>query len=53
VVRYESAHIEPVDSEVVVFSGHSCQSHPMVIEEAHRILLDHLAASPRGLAQPH
>jgi pimeloyl-ACP methyl ester carboxylesterase len=42
VVRYESAHIEPVDSELVVFpSGHSTQSNPRTIEEVRRILYEH------------
>lgn len=39
IVRYDSAHIDPVDSELIVRSGHSCQSHPLVIEEVRRILL--------------
>ena len=44
VVRYTSAHIEGVDSEMVVRSGHSCQGHPQTIEEVRRILLVHLSA---------
>lgn len=43
VVRYASAHIEPVESELVVNSGHSTQSTPATIEEVRRILLHHLA----------
>jgi hypothetical protein len=39
---YMSAHIEGVESERVVRSGHSCQSHPVTIEEVRRILLEHL-----------
>jgi hypothetical protein len=31
-----------VASEFVVRSGHSCQQHPLVIEEVRRILLAHL-----------
>jgi pimeloyl-ACP methyl ester carboxylesterase len=46
VVRYESAHIEPVDSELVVRSGHSTQDVPATIEEIRRILLLHLAQAP-------
>jgi hypothetical protein len=42
VVAYASAHIEPVESEVVVRSGHSCQSNPQTIAEVRRILLLHL-----------
>jgi pimeloyl-ACP methyl ester carboxylesterase len=41
VVRYSSAHIEPVDSEIVVRSPHSVQSHPEAIEEVRRILREH------------
>jgi len=47
VVRYESAHIEPVDSEIVVRSGHSVQAHPEMIAETRRILLLHI-----GMADP-
>jgi hypothetical protein len=43
VVKYESAHIEPVDSEKIVRSGHSAQSNPATIEEVRRILLLQLA----------
>ena len=41
VVKYESAHIEPVESEFVVRSPHSVQSNPYAIEEVRRILLKH------------
>jgi pimeloyl-ACP methyl ester carboxylesterase len=41
VVRYASAHIEPVESELIVRSGHSCQSNPHTIEEVRRILYEH------------
>ena len=41
VVAYESAHLDNVDSELVVRSGHSTQSHPNTIEEVRRILLLH------------
>jgi pimeloyl-ACP methyl ester carboxylesterase len=45
VVAYSSAHLEGVESELVVFgSGHSTQSHPSTIREARRILLEHLDA---------
>ena len=43
VVRYESAHIDGVDSELVVNSSHSAQSLPATIEEVRRILLLHAA----------
>ncbi|MBI5062675.1 MAG: hypothetical protein HZB87_04190 [Desulfatitalea sp.] len=42
VVEYRSAHVDYVESEFIVRSGHSCQAHPLVIEEVRRILLTHL-----------
>lgn len=42
VVAYESAHIDGVESEKVVRSAHSTQSHPETIEEVWRILSEHL-----------
>jgi hypothetical protein len=42
VVSYQSAHLEDVDSELVVKSGHSSQSNPVVVEEIRRILIEHL-----------
>jgi pimeloyl-ACP methyl ester carboxylesterase len=42
IVKYESAHIEGVESELVVRFGHSVQGHPKAIEEVRRILLEHL-----------
>jgi pimeloyl-ACP methyl ester carboxylesterase len=44
VVEYTSAHLEGVESEFIVRSGHSCQDNPLTIEEVRRILLKHLAA---------
>ncbi len=41
VVRYESAHIEGVESELVVDSTHSAQGLPETIEEIKRILRVH------------
>jgi pimeloyl-ACP methyl ester carboxylesterase len=41
VVEYSSAHIEGVESELVVRSHHSVQGHPDAIEEVRRILLLH------------
>jgi hypothetical protein len=41
VVRYKSAHLDGVESERVVRSGHSCQGHPDTIEEVRRILRLH------------
>jgi hypothetical protein len=42
VVRYSSAHIEPVESELVVKSSHSTQGNPHTIEEVRRILRLHV-----------
>jgi len=42
IVTYESAHIEGVESELVVRFGHSVQGHPKAIEEIRRILIKHL-----------
>lgn len=46
VVEYESAHLEGVESEVVVRWNHSLQGRPQTIEEVRRILTEH-AAAPR------
>ena len=45
IVKYESAHIEGVESELVVRFGHSVQGHPKAIEEIRRILIEHLNGS--------
>jgi pimeloyl-ACP methyl ester carboxylesterase len=43
VVEYDSAHIDGVESELVVeHQSHSCQSNPHTIAEVRRILLEHL-----------
>jgi hypothetical protein len=41
VVEYKSAHIDGVESELVVRSGHSTQARPETIEEVRRILYEH------------
>ncbi len=41
VVAYSSAHIDGVESELVVRSPHSCQGNPHTIEEVRRILRLH------------
>jgi pimeloyl-ACP methyl ester carboxylesterase len=46
VVEYTSAYQEGVASEFIVRAGHSCQGHPLTIEEVRRILLSHLAFLP-------
>jgi hypothetical protein len=48
VVKYTSAHIEGVESELVVHSGHSMQSSPEVISEVQRILHRHLELNACG-----
>jgi hypothetical protein len=45
IVKYESAHIEGVASELVLRFGHSVQGHPKAIEEVRRILIEHLNGS--------
>lgn len=45
VVKYQSAHIAPVQSEFVVRSSHSTQATPATIEEVRRILYLHLDES--------
>lgn len=45
VVEYQSAHLEGVASEFIVRSDHSCQQHPLAIEEVRRILGEHLSAT--------
>jgi hypothetical protein len=42
VVKYSSAHIDGVESEKVVRSGHSTQANPETIEEVRRILRLHV-----------
>jgi len=46
VVKYESAHIDGVETEFIVRSSHSTQAVPETIEEVRRILLKHAAESP-------
>src|SRR5205814_6340644 len=41
VVKYSSAHIEGVASELIVRSGHSTQGNPETIQEVKRILFEH------------
>lgn len=45
VVKYGSAHIEGVESELIVDYEHSMQSKPEVVNEVQRILHRHLAVS--------
>jgi len=41
-VKYSSAYIGPVESELVVKSSHSVQGNPHAIEEVRRILRLHV-----------
>ena len=54
VVEYKSAHVDYVESEFIVQSGHSCQGHPLTIEEVRRILLLHFnsADNPTPRSEP-
>jgi hypothetical protein len=42
VVAYKSAHVDYIESELVVHGGHSCQNLPVTVEEVRRILHEHL-----------
>lgn len=44
IVEYKSAHIDGVESELVVRSAHSCQANPRTIDEVRRILFLHETA---------
>jgi hypothetical protein len=44
VVAYRSAHLEGVESEMIVQSPHSLQSNPATIMEIRRILREHIDA---------
>lgn len=43
VVSVQSARVEPVESELIIRSGHSAQGTPAAIEEVRRILRDQVA----------
>jgi hypothetical protein len=44
VVKYPSAHLDGVESELIVNSSHSMQGNPEVINEVKRILLENATA---------
>lgn len=46
VVKYSSAHLNGVQSELIVKSAHSTQGNPHTIEEVRRILRLHLGLEP-------
>jgi pimeloyl-ACP methyl ester carboxylesterase len=47
-VKYQSAHVEYVESEFIVRGGHSCLNMPSTIAEVQRILHHHLDELPAG-----
>ena len=49
VVAYTSAHVDYVESELVVRGEHSCQNLPATIEEVRRILHEHLKELSPGI----
>jgi len=51
VVEYRSAHIDGVESELVVPYGHSMQAQPEVVAELQRILHHHLDVHQRCAAE--
>lgn len=51
VVEYKSAHIEPVESELVVNWNHSLQGRPETIEEIRRILRLNIGLTTEGLGR--
>ena len=52
VVPYSSSHLDNVESELVVKSGHSAQKEPLAIQEIRRILLEHLRQYPDAEISP-
>ena len=52
VVPYSSSHLDLVESELIVKSGHSAQKAPLAIQEIRRILLLHLAQYPDSVLSP-
>jgi pimeloyl-ACP methyl ester carboxylesterase len=50
VVKYVSAHVDYVESELVVRSYHTCLDKPATIEEVRRILHEHLKELPSSTA---
>jgi hypothetical protein len=41
IVKYESAHLDDTQSELVIHSGHSVHGHPLAVAEVRRILYLH------------
>jgi pimeloyl-ACP methyl ester carboxylesterase len=47
VVGYRSSHLDGVDSEILIRSGHGVQRAPLAIQEVRRILLEHAGITAR------
>jgi hypothetical protein len=52
VVSYESAHLEGVESELIVRSSHSAQGNAETISEIRRILFEHASEGQEASALP-
>jgi len=50
IVAYKSAHVDYVESELVVRGSHSCQDLPVTVEEVRRIVHKHLERVDSNLA---
>ena len=46
VVKYTSAHLEGIESEKIIRSGHSVQGNPETILEVKRIMHEHVKGLP-------
>ncbi len=53
VVKFRSAEVPGVESELVVPSPHTCLGHPWTIAELRRILLEHVGLVRRGPQELH
>jgi pimeloyl-ACP methyl ester carboxylesterase len=51
VVRYQSAHVDGVESELIIRSGHSVQCNPRTVAEVRRILRLHAEESACRVAE--
>jgi hypothetical protein len=53
VVEYRSAHLDGVESELVIeHQGHSAQSNPLTVREVRRILIEELGRPERASGEP-
>ena len=51
VVKFESAQVDGVFSQLIVQSAHTCLQHPWTIAELRRIFLSHIGETRRGPAE--